>query len=159
MKFHHRPITLASSLGLCLLVATGCATRSNSADIYRAGETQVEQVVRLGTVKSVRSVTVQRDAKGGGLVAGAVVGGIAGSTVGEGKGSAIGSVLGALGGAVVGQAIEERASQKAGYELTIQLDSGETRVIVQEADVVLKAGDRVRLIGSGSAVRVTPISP
>lgn len=154
MKTQHRTYTVALLAALGFL--GGCATQSNSGAVYRSGETQVEQTVRFGVVESVRSVTVQRDSKGGGLIAGAVVGGVAGSTVGEGKGSTIASVLGALGGAIAGQAIEEQANQRPGYEITIKLDSGERRVIVQEADLVIRAGDRVRIVGSGATVRVAP---
>ena len=77
------------SLGLAvsLVLATGCATQSNSSTVYRSGETQVEQVVRMGVIESLRGVTVQRDSKGGGLIAGAVVGGVAGAGVGDGRGA------------------------------------------------------------------------
>jgi outer membrane lipoprotein SlyB len=138
------------------LLATGCATQSNSGTVYRAGEAQVEQVVRMAVIESIRAVTVQRDSKGGGLIAGAVVGGVAGSSVGDGKGSTIASVLGAVGGAIAGQMIEERGNQRPGQEITLRFDTGERRVIVQEADPALQAGARVRVVGSGSAVRVSP---
>ncbi|MEY3969604.1 MAG: hypothetical protein RL617_617 [Pseudomonadota bacterium] len=140
------------------LFLTGCATQSNSGSVYRSGETQVEQVVRMGVVESVREVTVQRDSKGAGIAAGAVVGGIAGSGVSDNKrSSAIGGVLGALGGAIAGQMIEEQGNRRPGLEIMIKLDSGERRAIVQEADAPIRAGDRVRLIGSGTTVRVAPV--
>lgn len=146
------------SLGLAvsLVLATGCATQSNSSTVYRSGETQVEQVVRMGVIESLRGVTVQRDSKGGGLIAGAVVGGVAGSGVGDGRGSTIASVLGAVGGAIAGQMIYERGNQRPGHDITLRLDSGERRVIVQELDNALQVGARVRIVGSGSAVRVAP---
>ena len=133
----------------------GCATQSNSSKVYRAGESQVEQSIRYGTVESVRAVTIVRDSKGAGIIAGGVVGGVAGSTVGEGKGSTIASVLGALGGAIAGQMIEEQANQRPGFEIVIKLDKGEKTVVVQEADEALKAGDAVQLVGFGSAIRVS----
>ena len=155
------PIMGRSLPGLCLigsLLLAGCATQSNSGSVYRSGETQVEQVVRMGVVESVREVTVQRDSKGAGIAAGAVVGGIAGSSVSDNKrSSAIGGVLGALGGAIAGQMIEERGNRRPGLEIMIKLDSGERRAIVQEADAPIRTGDRVRLIGSGTTVRVAPL--
>lgn len=138
------------SLGL-----QGCATRSNSAAVYRAGEAQVEQAIRYGTVEAVRSVTIVRDSKGAGLIVGGVVGGVAGSTVGDGKGSTIASVLGALGGAVAGQMIEEQVNQKPGLEIVVKLASGEKTVIVQEADASLAVGDAVQIVGFGTAIRVS----
>ncbi|MFZ9813394.1 MAG: glycine zipper 2TM domain-containing protein [Burkholderiaceae bacterium] len=151
-----RSLALVSGLVAVSLVVSGCATRSSSPDIYRSGETQVEQKLRAGVVESIRGVTIQRDSTGAGVIAGGVVGGVAGSGVGDGRGSTIAGVLGAIGGAVLGQAIEERANQRAGFEIIVRLDSGEKRAIVQEADVSFRPGDRVRLIGSGSTVRVVP---
>jgi outer membrane lipoprotein SlyB len=151
-----RSLALVSGLVAASLVVSGCATRSSSPDIYRSGETQVEQKLRAGVVESIRGVTIQRDSTGAGVIAGGVVGGVAGSGVGDGRGSTIAGVLGAIGGAVLGQAIEERANQRAGFEIIVRLDSGEKRAIVQEADVSFRPGDRVRLIGSGSTVRVVP---
>lgn len=49
---------------------TGCATQSNSSKVYRAGEAQVEQAIRYGVVESVRAVTIVRDSKGAGMIAG-----------------------------------------------------------------------------------------
>lgn len=151
-----RLLAMAATVGVAVAAVSGCATRSNSPDVYRAGETQVEQKIRSGVVEGIRGVTIQRDSTGAGTIAGGVVGGVAGSGVGDGRGSNIASVLGAIGGAVIGQAIEERANQRAGFEIIVRLDSGEKRAIVQEADVVFRPGDRVRLIGAGSTVRVVP---
>ncbi|MEY3669387.1 MAG: hypothetical protein RL258_782, partial [Pseudomonadota bacterium] len=59
----HRPLFSLALLGLATsaLLVSGCATRSSSADVYRAGETQVEQTFRTGVVEGVRGVTIQRD--------------------------------------------------------------------------------------------------
>ncbi len=144
-----------AAIGGLALVTTGCATQSSSAGIYRSSETQREQTVRMATVEAVRSVTIQRDSKGIGSVGGAVVGGIAGSAAGGGKGRDVATVLGAIVGSVAGQSIEEQANQRPGLEITLKYDSGEARVIVQEADVDLRVGDRVRVVTSRGVVRVT----
>lgn len=151
-----RSVAMLTTMVVAVALVSGCATRSNSPDVYRAGETQVEQKIRSGVVEGIRGVTIQRESAGAGTIAGGVVGGVAGAGVGDGRGSNIASVLGAIGGAVIGQAIEERANQRAGFEIIVRLDSGERRAIVQEADVVFRPGDRVRLIGAGSTVRVVP---
>jgi outer membrane lipoprotein SlyB len=97
---------------------------------------------------------IQRDSKGIGLIGGAAVGGIAGSGVGGGRGQDIAAVLGAIGGMVAGQAIENQANQREGLEITVKYDSGDVRVIVQEADVELRPGDRVRVITGSGITRV-----
>lgn len=145
-------ITTASLAGL--LALTGCATQTSSSAVYRSDQTQREQTVRMATVEAVRQVTIQRDSKGVGVVGGAVVGGLAGSSVGGGRGQDIATVLGAIGGMVAGQAIEEKANQRPGLEITVKYDSGETRIIVQEADVDVKPGDRVQVITGGGVTRV-----
>lgn len=147
---------LSLAVGALAVVASGCATQSSSPDIYRSSDTQREQTVRMATVESVRKVTIQRDNQGVGTVGGAVVGGLAGSTIGGGRGQDIATVLGAIGGAVAGQAIEQGSNKREGLEIVVKYDdSGETRVIVQEADVDLRPGDRVRVVSGGGRVRVT----
>lgn len=145
-------ITTASLVGL--LALTGCATQTSSSAVYRSDQAQREQTVRMATVEAVRQVTIQRDSKGVGVVGGAVVGGLAGSSVGGGRGQDIATVLGAIGGMVAGQAIEEKANQRPGLEITVKYDSGETRIIVQEADVDVRPGDRVQVITGGGVTRV-----
>jgi len=132
----------------------GCATRE-SASVYGKHETGREQTVRYATVDSVRQVKITGSQSAVGPVAGGAVGGIAGSTVGHGKGSAVGAVLGAVGGGVAGSAIENAVTEKNGLEITVRLDSGELRAIVQEADEEFKPGERVRLLNSGGVTRVT----
>ncbi len=144
--------------GTVLGAVVGCATRE-SANVYGKHETGREQTVRFGTVDSVRQVKIQGSDTAAGPVAGGAVGGIAGSTVGHNKGSAVATVLGAVGGAVAGRAIEQGVTQKDALEITVKLDSGELRAIVQEADIAFKAGDRVRLVSSGGITRVTPQQP
>lgn len=149
--------TIAGLLAVASIsvLAAGCATQSSSSGVYRADETQREQTIKMATVESVRKVMIQRDSKGIGVIGGAVVGGLAGSTAGGGRGQDIATVLGAIGGMVAGQAIENQANQREGLEVVIKYDSGETRVIVQEADLDVKAGDRVRVISGGGVLRIS----
>ena len=50
-------VTFATVLAGALAM-TGCAYNSSSADVYSAGQAQREQTVRMGTVESVRGVTI-----------------------------------------------------------------------------------------------------
>ena len=59
-------------------------------------------------------------------------------------------------GGVAGNTIENRMTEKAGLEITVRLESGELRAIVQEADLEFTPGQRVRLVTSGGITRVTP---
>jgi outer membrane lipoprotein SlyB len=133
----------------------GCAT-PRSGDVYSRDEALREQSVRLATVESVRPVTIQGTRSGIGAAAGGVVGAIAGSGVGGGRGSSVAGVLGAVGGGVAGQAVEEGTTRKAGVEITVRLQNGELRAIVQEETDKFVPGQRVRLLTSGGVTRVSP---
>ena len=143
---------LATALAVAL---SGCFSRE-SADVYGKHEAGREQTVRMATVDSVRKVVLEGSRSGIGAAAGGAVGGISGSTVGEGKGSSVAGVLGAVAGGVAGSVLEEKVTRKDALEITVRLDSGEMRAIVQEADVEIKPGQRVRLLTSGGVTRVTP---
>ena len=136
-------------------VLGGCAT-SKSGDVYSRDEALKEQTVRLATVESVRPVTIQGTRSGIGAAAGGIAGGVAGSGVGHGKGSTIAGVLGAVGGGIAGQAIEEGTTRRNGVEITVRLQNGELRAIVQEETDKFVAGQRVRLLTSGGVTRVSP---
>lgn len=145
---------IAMILALLAAMLAGCAS-SKSGSVYSRDEARREQTVRLATVESVRTVLIEGTRSGVGTAAGGVVGGIAGSEVGRGKGAAVGAVLGAVAGGVAGSAIEEGATRRNGLEITVRLDSGGLRAIVQEADEQFKPGDRVRLVTHGGVTRVT----
>jgi len=147
-------ITIVLALAAAATLA-GCAT-SKSGDVYSRGEALREQRVRLATVESVRPVTIQGTRSGIGAASGAIVGGVAGSGVGQGRGSTIAGVLGAVGGGVAGQAIEEGTTRKNGVEITVRLDNGELRAIVQEETDKFVPGQRVRLLSTGGVTRVSP---
>jgi outer membrane lipoprotein SlyB len=145
------------AIAAMLMSATlaGCFTHE-SANVYNKSEAGREQIVRMATVDSIRKVTIEGSRSAIGAGAGGAIGGISGSTVGEGKGASVAAVLGAVAGGVAGGALEEKATRKEALEITVRLDNGEMRAIVQEADVDLKPGQRVRLLTSGGVTRVTP---
>ncbi len=147
-------ITIVLALAAAATLA-GCAT-SKSGDVYSRDEALREQSVRLATVESVRPVTIQGTRSGIGAASGAVVGGVAGTGVGHGRGSTIAGVLGAVGGGIAGQALEEGTTRKNGVEVTVRLDNGELRAIVQEETDKFVPGQRVRLLTTGGVTRVSP---
>lgn len=133
----------------------GCITHE-SANVYDKHEAGREQTVRMATVDSVRKVTLEGSQSGVGAAAGGAVGGISGSQVGHGAGSSVAAVLGTVAGGVAGNMLEHKATSKDALEITVKLDSGEMRAIVQEADQPFTPGQRVRLLSSGGVTRVVP---
>jgi outer membrane lipoprotein SlyB len=109
----------------------------------------------MGVVESVRSVKLEGTKTPIGAAAGAAVGGVAGNSIGKGDDNIIGAVIGAVVGGLAGAAIEEGITRKDAFEITVKLDNGSLIAIVQEADEQFKAGDKVRLIDSGGATRVS----
>lgn len=139
------------------VVATlaGCAMTPNSGSVYHARQTQNEQTVRMATVESVRDVMIDKDDSGTGVMAGAALGGLAGSGAGGGNGSVATAIIGAVAGGLVGQNIEANMNKRKGFEITVRLENGELRAIVQDADELFRAGERVRLLSDGRKTRVT----
>jgi len=149
-----QPIRALTTI-VSIILLSACATQQRSASVYKAAESQREMTVRLATVESVRTVTLDRGATGVGTGAGAVIGGVGGSTIGQGRGSVIGTVAGAVAGGIVGQAVEDSTAKVPALEITVRLDDGQLRAIVQETDnQTFKAGDRVRLISRAGVTRV-----
>jgi outer membrane lipoprotein SlyB len=140
---------------LCAALLAGCVTTPQSGSVYRAGQVQNEQVVRMGTVESVRNVIIANPESGVGTMGGAALGGLAGSQAGSGNGSAAMGIVGAIAGGLIGQRVEANANNKPGFEITVRLDSGELRAVTQSADELFRPGERVRLLSNGYNTRVT----
>ena len=143
-------IILAAVAAIAL---AGCAT-SKSGSVYSREDARQEQTVRMGVVESVRSVSIEGTHSGIGAAAGGVAGGIGGSMVGSGRASAVAAVAGAVAGGLLGAAAEQGLTREEGVEITVRLDNGELRAIVQTADEVFKPGERVRLLSVNGQTRV-----
>ena len=140
---------------LSILLLGGCAS-SQSGDVYSRDQARREMLVRKGVVESVRLVSVEGTKTGLGGISGAAVGGIAGSNIGGGKGQIVGAIIGALAGGLAGGAIEEGVTKKQALEITVELESGASVVVVQDAkEGEFRAGDPVRLVTGGGETRVT----
>lgn len=151
-------VAAVSVLAASLAVLAGCANNNASSSVYTYGQAQQEQVVRYGTVVSVRSVVIQNDRSSGvGTLAGGALGGVAGSAIGGGRGQILTSIGGAILGGLAGNAVENQMGKTQGLEITVRLDNGETRVVAQAADVPLASGQRVQLISGGGPTRVVPM--
>ncbi len=142
LKFKPALIFFAAVAALCF---TGCAS-SRSGQVYSRDQARQVQTVETGTVESVREVMIEGTKTPIGGAAGAVTGGVLGSTVGSGSGRRVATVIGALAGAAAGAVAEEGITRKQALEIVVRKDSGQTIVVVQEADVAILAGDRVRII-------------
>ncbi len=145
MKYFQSKTVWVIVLSLFTIYISGCAS-SRSGNVYSRDQARQVQTVETGTVESVKEVVIEGTKTPVGTAAGGVAGGVLGSTVGSGSGRTVATVIGALAGAAAGTAAEEGLTRKPGLEIVVKKDSGQTIVIVQEADVVFAPGDRVRII-------------
>ena len=157
-KRRHLDILAAGAIIGLAAVLAGCANPTASSRVYTFDQAQRAQTVTLGYVIGVRPVTIQASQTSGmGVIAGGALGAVTGSAIGGGSGRRINTVGGAVGGAMAGNAIENASTRRQGLEITIRLDSGDVRVITQEADVPISTGQRVQVVTQGGVSRVVGI--
>ena len=103
-------IALASVALTSIVLVSGCAKPSASANVYTYNQAQRDQVMRNGTVVNVRPITIQKEGtSGAGAVVGGAAGGVVGSTIGGGTGRTLAILGGAVLGALAGDAVEDYA--------------------------------------------------
>jgi outer membrane lipoprotein SlyB len=148
-------ILLVPVLGLLV----SCAQDSMSGDVYSKSEARSGQSVQYGRVTNVRYVKIE-----GGNQAGSIVGGLAGGALGSNIGSGrtantAGAIGGALLGGVLGSNVQQSVGSRDGVEITVRLDQGGSVAVVQEVSQknpnYFKTGDRVKVLSSGSSMRVS----
>lgn len=151
-----RSVLVIALLCAVLLPVGGCVTDPGG-DNYSRGESRQVMEVQFATVESVRLVRLEGTRSPVGPFAGAVVGGVIGSSIGRGRvSSTIGAVIGSVAGGIGGGVLEESATRSQGVEITVELDNGGYLAVVQaDEGENFQPGDRVRLLGRGSAARVT----
>lgn len=137
-------------------VLGGCVT-TQSGNVYSREDVRRPQAVSMGTIVSLRPVTIEGTKSLIGVGTGAVVGGIAGSTIGGGKGTYLAAIAGAVLGGAAGAMAEEGLTKQNGVEITVREDSGYTRAYVQDAGdtPIFRVGDRVRILTVNGQSRVS----
>ncbi len=131
-----------------VLLSSGCESLGN---LGSSGGSQVEaqpiasNVNGTGMIQTVE-VVPRSQGLGLGTLAGAAIGGVLGHQVGGGTGKTVSTVAGAAGGAYVGHEIEKRRrTDNQIYKVTIRMDDGTTQSFAQEAEPMVKQGDRVTI--------------
>ena len=135
------------TLYICLLVIAACA-ESRSGNVYTRDQARTAMTVLTGRVTGVQPVQIEGTKSPVGVIAGGAGGAALGSTIGGGSGRTVATVLGGLAGAAGGAIAEEQITKKDGLEISVQLSSGETIAVVQEADEQFAVGESVRVLKS-----------
>ncbi len=145
------PWFLAAACAFSLLFASCAPTATQRT--YSAYDAGRAMSVRYGVVDSVRAVKLQTQPTGAGAAVGSTVGAMAGVAIGSnnsydynGGGAWWGGLAGALLGGLIGSAIEAGASNRDGLEIKVQMNDGETLVVVQDAQEAFRPGDFVEMV-------------
>lgn len=102
-----------------------------------------------GVIIDIEPLASEATSSGVGAVAGAVAGGLLGNQIGGGSGKKLATIGGAVGGAVAGNEIEKRRRNAggAGYRISVDMDAGGVRTIIQPDAAGLRVGAPVRVLG------------
>lgn len=127
------------------LLLGGCASPQSGTNFSRS-EALRAQDTYYGVIESVTEGNIDGTKTGIGTVAGGVLGGVAGHSVGGGSGKDIATVGGVIAGAIVGSIAEEVTTRQKAYSLTVKLDDGRVKTIVQNASTPFVVGQRVKVL-------------
>jgi len=142
--------TLAATIIASAALLTGCA--SNSSQPYDNGNNtsyNSSSNMGYGTIDSIQVTRASGQTKGAGAVIGGVVGALVGNQVGSGSGRTAATVAGAVGGAAIGNSVESNRAANNGqdmYQISVRLDNGDYRTVVQDSVYDLRVGNRVRVV-------------
>ena len=145
VRVYHLALLVVASV-----VVGGCASGTNGKESRRS-QPQMMEEVEMGRVESVRDVLIADSRTYRGRGPSVIVGGGIGSGGRSGVGVSIGTVLGGWGAEAPGESV----TYKAGYEITVRLDSGRLIAVTQTADESFRTGDRVRVLTGNGATRVS----
>lgn len=136
-----------------LLLAPVSMAGDLSVRTYSSQEARSAQQVRVARVLMVREVRIQARKTHTGTVVGAAVGYALADQVHDRRAR---RVVGAVLGGATGRHIQGKFYRR-GLEIFVQEPNGKTWAVVQEADVVVRRGDLVALVGSRRNLRVVPL--
>ena len=150
-----RPTDMRVTLLIALVLATSACAGDLGGRTYSRSDAREAYRVRYGEVVTVAPVIIEGESSSLGTIGGGAVGWSLGRVVGDGSGSRVAGALGGVGGALAGREVEKAVTTESGLEIMVDMDRGDTLVIVQAADEAFAAGERVRvLFGGRSEARV-----
>lgn len=145
---------------LLILPLSACAVGApQSGTLVDVSQSQTVQKVNFGTIVSFSQITVQGanpTAETLGSIGGAAAGVAIGDQIGDGGGQLAATIIGGLIGATLGGQAATRVTRQQSTQWTVQLDSGRTIAVVQQAPAFFQ-GQRVQVIqGRGGFTRLAP---
>jgi outer membrane lipoprotein SlyB len=149
--------TIAAITLSATALLTGCSSTPRdpytTGSTYNSGSYDSTASMGYGTIDNIQVVRGSAGTTGGGAVVGGIVGALVGNQVGSGSGRTAATVAGAVGGAAIGNSVENnRSGTRDMYQISIRLDNGDYRTVVQDSVYDLRVGNRVRVV-DGRAYR------
>ncbi|HEU4852833.1 MAG TPA: glycine zipper 2TM domain-containing protein [Telluria sp.] len=145
--------TLAVMIVAGTAVLGGCSTTPTSYSSPSYSSYDTSSATMYGTIDSITVTRGSGSSGAAGAVVGGVVGGLLGNQVGSGSGRTAATAAGAIAGAMVGKEVQEnRAGDRDMYQVSIRMDNGDYRTVVQDSVYDLRVGNRVRVV-DGRAYR------
>ncbi|MDD5175666.1 MAG: glycine zipper 2TM domain-containing protein [Sterolibacterium sp.] len=106
-----------------------------------------------GIIASVRELTNEGPASGGGAIVGGVLGGALANNIGKGNGRTLATIAGAVGGGLLGNTIEKSEHRTVSYQIAVRMEDGSTRLIDSSSMPPWRIGERVKLVGGAIVSR------
>ena len=146
--FRKESVIWFALIAMCL---AGCGSGLGGRS-YSRSDARKAYKVTYGEVYAVEGVHIEGEY----TQLGTMGGGLVGYSIGRsGSGGRVAGAVGGVAGAVVGREVETAATSLDGVEITVEMDRGDTLVIVQSNDVSFAPGEKVKvLLGRGSEARV-----
>ena len=150
-------VRICASLVLAGLLS-GCVV-SQPGKMYSRFDTQVPWTIDEARVLEVSEASIEGNSSQLGTLGGGLLGGAVGQTIGNGTGATVAGAVGAVAGALAGASIEKAVTTRKAWEIMLAVEnSKETLVIVQPAEQLFEAGEKVRLYRrSDGAARVAKL--
>ena len=156
MPLSRLSVMLAAS---SLLIGMSACAPTRSAQIYSESDALAGLEVCYATVVSVQDAVIQGKPEGGGQIGGGVLGGTLGYALAAGPWRPAAVAGAALLGVTVGPFVEKHLKRTGAQQIEVAYEDGKRTIIVQQDDVDVRPGDRVRVIRDRSgAMRVRPFS-
>ena len=143
------------------LILSGCASQTMTGGAYTASQARQAQIVKRGTIVSIKTIQIKAGPSGLGGTGGAALGGIAASSNGRvgSNQQAASMVAGAILGGLAGHLADGSVKTVDGQEISVLLPNGVEIAVAQEIDQkegAFLVGEQVRVLTSPTGVtRIT----
>jgi outer membrane lipoprotein SlyB len=137
-------VTTVALLGLGANIPVAGAETTSTKSSSKSSKKKICE--NCGTISDIRTIEKEGEGTGLGAVAGGVVGGLLGHQIGGGTGKDLATIAGVAGGAYAGHQVEKKVKKSKSYEVSVQLENGQTEVMPFAEQPPYAVGDKVKIV-------------